>query len=211
MQIESFKEWLIKEELNDKSRLTRRGLISGLAAGALGLGIGSAKAANTPANDPGVPAPQDSIGMIPQVRQWDHPEKTGHLEGFDDSYIYVRFTDTPDVLSRVPRDSLSARDKEYVAQHEVMLRDRRRLGGNTRPGNQGVQQQQQFQASKKEFNPKFGPQPPIKNPKPIQVWKYQFRLIRDAESRMQRGAKPSVDYVILYKYYNGQMPDPPEE
>jgi len=214
-KIQSFKEYC-NERLEEEHRLSRRGLLAGaLAAGAFGS---VAKAANTPAGSPDLPSPEDSVGMIPQVRYWDHADKKGHMENFDRSFVYIRFTDSPDVLTKFLRDALSDRDKEYVSQHEAMVM-RRKVGrpqqnqqarGN-QAGQVNNQGQQAVAVEKKRFNPDFGPKPPYKNPTPIQVWKHQYRLVTKAEAEMARGKRPPVDYVILYKYYNGQMPDPPEE
>jgi len=206
-KIQSFKEYF-NESLKEEFKLSRRGLLAGaLAAGALGS---VARAANTPAGSPDLPSPEESVGMIPQVRYWDHVGKKGHMENFDKSFVYIRFTDSPDVLSKVLRDALSDRDKEYVNQHGAMAAQRRVAGHGNQVGQMNNQGQAAF-VEKKRFNPDFGPKPSYKNPTPTQVWKYQYRLVTRAEAEMARGKRPPVDYVILYKYYNGQMPDPPEE
>lgn len=205
----NFNEWL-KNRLKEDSRINRRRLLAGAGAFASSALLSNfANAANTPAGSPGLSPPEDSVGMIPQVRYWEIFDKNGHMENFDKSWVYIRFTDTPDILSRIPRNSLSEKDKEYVSSHENMVLKRQKPH---KQNNVNKAKDVDVAQENKEFNPKFGPQPPgVKNPKPIQVWKHQFKLIQDSESKMRRGIKPSVEYVILYRYYNGQMPDPPFE
>lgn len=206
-RLESFREWLVGEE----NRLGRRGFLAGaLAAGASGLLGSSSKGANVPVGSSDLPPPEDSIGMSPQIRIWDNVRKSGHMENFDQNFVYIRFTDSPDVLSKILRSELSERDKEYVGKHEAMLRSRNRYG--SRGPTQQTYEPSRPGSSSRPFNPDYGPKPlGIKKPTPMQVWKYQFNLVTKAEEGMARGRKPPIDYVILYRYYDGKMPDPPEE
>lgn len=210
MKTESFKEWLKQKELNEQG-MTRRDLLSGALAGALGLGAGKIMAANTSAGDPGSLAPEDSIGMIPQIRSWTDKigtfSKKGHLESLDRSFAYIRFTDAPDKLAKIPRNWLSEEDQDYLSKFEQ--------GKRTQPGSlhgqNGPTNTNQPQAEKKEFNPKFGPKPSMKDPTPMQVYKHQVGIARDGAYQVSKGKKPSVNYIILHRYYNGIMPDPPTE
>jgi hypothetical protein len=209
---ESFKEWLKNEELNEQG-LTRRKLLSGGAAALVGaLGLNKAMGANTSANSPGVTAPEDSVGMIPQIRNWSDRDgtfsKQGHLESLDKSFAYIRFTDSPDKLTRIPRSWLSDEDREYLSMFEQGRRTHPAGDAQVQNGPSTVQQ---GQAEKKPFNPKFGPKPPTKNPTPMQVYRHQVRIARDGAYQVSLGKKPPVDYLILYRYYNGIMPDPPED
>jgi hypothetical protein len=62
------------------------------------------------------------------------------------------------------------------------------------------------------FNPDFGPKPAykkMKELKPSEVWRYQFRWVQEQEALMRRGRRPSPEYVEFVRYYNNHFPDPP--
>ena len=208
-----FKKWLQEEDVSE-------GALKNLAlAGALGLSsLGSTAAA---ANSSEV-VPQDSIGQQPQIKVWKDStgsiEKQGHLEKIDNDLITIRLLNNDSFT--MPINWFSGNDRTYIDKHRGMtsvdinaqvksfLPD---LKNTQQAPNQKSASAPSLSTSPVEFDPTFGPKPPNKNPTPMQVYKYQINLVNKAQMEINRGKRPSAEWLILYKKYNGQQPFPPTE
>ena len=212
----NFKKWLQEEDVSE-------GALQNLAlAGMLGLSsVGNTAAA---ANSSEV-VPQDSIGQQPQIKVWKDStgsiEKQGHLEKIDNDLITIRLLNNDSFT--MPINWFSEEDKIYIDKHRGM----KNIDINAKvkdfiPDVKNIQQAPNQQSASQnskpylstsdvEFDPTFGPKPPNKNPTPMQVYKYQINLVNKAQMEINRGKRPSAEWLILYKKYNGQQPFPPTE
>lgn len=218
-KIESFKDWAQKKDPLIEEGLKDLAMAGALAAGSL-LNPAAINAANTSV-DPSVVAPEDSVGAIPQIRTWTDQtgsiSKKGHLEKVDNNFAYIRSIENE--LLKVPRKWLSDEDQLYVTKHENIPGIGSNPNVNIFGGDGANQPNQDFAAQglsqnnieKVIFNPNFGPRP-SKNATPMQVYRHQLRLTREVQHKLNQGTlkKVPLDYLILHKYYKGQMPDPPE-
>ena len=210
-----FKKWLQEEDVSE-------GALKNIAlAGMLGLSsLGNTDAANTSQVDP-----QNSIGQQPQIKVWNDStgslEAKGHLEKIDNDLITIRLL-TNNYFT-MPIKWFSEEDKIYIDKHRGM----KNIDINAKvkdfiPDVKNIQQAPNQQSASQnskpslstsdvEFDPTFGPKPPNKNPTPMQVYKYQINLVNKAQIEMNRGKRPSAEWLMLYKKYNGQQPFPPTE
>lgn len=161
-----FKNWLSQYELKESWRdFALAGMMAAGVAGRPGYGANSPMPINS--------SIQNKTTLIPQIRVWRDKDRkefgTGHLEKIDKDFAYIRMTKSPEEITKILRSTLSDEDTEYVNNQENLF-----IHGKKSPNNN---------FGEKEFDPKFGPQPKIKNATAIQIWRYQVRFVQEEEKK----------------------------